>query len=210
VTAKLAILLLAAMTARGATHHERHALGPYVRSEQIAERTLAAARLHRLPVALYASLLLGESDFDAAARSRTGAVTMAQLQPPGVYWKAWRADCKRDQTACEQASLFAGARALREALNACRGDRACAVARYRGVRHGKVRDMDRAVVTRAWRWNWKLSKLDEAESRALLDAAETTRRVQLLVDDMLERSKRTDASLARMQETVRRMQETLR
>lgn len=123
MTAKLTLVLLAALTARGAHHHERHPLGPYVRAEQLAERTILAAQTRRVPVTLYASLLLAESNMDPAARSRTGAVGIPQLQPPGPFWKAWRADCRAMPSACEQASLFAGARALRAALNACRGDR---------------------------------------------------------------------------------------
>jgi hypothetical protein len=165
MTAHLAILLLASLTLpRGgyAAHLASHELGPHVRAEQLAERIVSAAELYDVPVPLYTALLLAESNLDPDAVSRTGAAGIPQLQPPrrgssaGRWWRDWRADCTRAPDACEQASLWHGARALRHALNGCRGDRACAVARYRGVKHGRVREMDRAVVADGQRIAWRL------------------------------------------------------
>lgn len=181
MTAKLALVLLAALTARGAHHHERHELGPYVRAEQLAERTILAAQSRRVPVALYASLLLGESDYDAAAvNRRTRAAGMAQLLPGTTWFAAWRADCRLAPESCEVAGLMAGARALRWALDVCRGDRMCAVARYRGS--SKIRRIDRAVVTRAWRWKQTLRDTDEQTARAGLDVLEANRQLVKLAE----------------------------
>ncbi len=148
MTAALAALLLALLAST--PHLRDHPLGPAVRAEQLARMTVEAARLHRVPVPLFASLVLHESGYRSDVTSRTGAAGLAQLQPPLPAWKAWRADCARDAFACEQSNLREGARVLRRALNACRGDRACAVARYRGAPHVRMRD--RQVVKASWRY----------------------------------------------------------
>jgi hypothetical protein len=96
---------------------------------------------------------------------------------PGTpHYREWRLECRHGDDRCEVASLMLGAKVLRAALSSCHGDRAAAVARYRGA-GCNARPVDRAVVRRAEFFAWRLKRTDESHAQALLELAENARRL---------------------------------
>lgn len=125
-------------------------LGGHAWISNVATWMESAADAENVPLPLLAALILSESQLDPNAVSSARAAGLGQLNPKTPLGREWLAACRllRDADECAEANVRIAARALSAALVRCKGDRRCAVARYRGA-WPRVRPRDVHVVLTA-------------------------------------------------------------
>lgn len=151
----VAVLSLAILQYSGATPIYRAPFardpdGAEKRAERLALKIQDAATSWNISPALYAALIFHESEFNPRARSRTGALGLAQLQPGTPMFRYWRRLCRELPRDCDEWwNLWSGAQALHYAKRKC-GAIAPALGAYRSGRCIVGPRTQQVLATRRW------------------------------------------------------------
>jgi soluble lytic murein transglycosylase-like protein len=153
-------LALAALLALPTGHLPRHVsdLGGAAYVAHVATWIESAAHDEGIAPAYLAALLVAESGLDPNAVSSARAFGLGQINPRTTLGRELVAACRlvNDADDCAELNVRTSARMLKAALVRCRGDRRCAVARYRGA-WPNIRPRDVAVVRLAQKIAFRMS-----------------------------------------------------